>query len=185
MSSAMIRPLAGCLLLGGLGCASASNQVDPSPPEPGATSAAAPSASAEAPIAPSGPLASMAWLTGRWTGTSGENVALEETWSAPGGGAMTGVGVMRPSGKAERREELRIEARDDGAIVYVATPEGQARTEFRSEPRLAGPTAATFVNEDHDWPTRIRYERVGDELRVTLKGRPGQAAESWTLRRQP
>ena len=147
------------------------------------TAAAAPPAGTPATAAPEGgPLATVSWIVGSWSGTSAEGAALDETWSPAEGATMKGTSrIVGKDGKAIT-ETLRIEARDGGAIVYVAQPGAAAPTEFTRDARTSGPTHAQFVNEQHDWPTRIRYERAGGELKVRLRGRTGQADESFVLK---
>jgi hypothetical protein len=157
---------------------------------PPATMASGPpstSASAAPPTSPApsrGPLGSVSWIVGSWAGTGPGGARVEETWVQDGEG-LKGEGRTVSADGEERRESMRIEARDGGALVLVARPDPAAPpTEFTLDPRTSGPAHAQFVNEGHDWPTRIRYERVGDELTIRVRGRPGQADESSTLRRR-
>lgn len=185
---ACVAALAGCG--GGRGAAGSVTSAEAAAPTPTTTASVAPATAAAPPAgsaappadAASGPLASVSWLVGTWSGTSTEGATLEETWAAPAGTVMTGTSkLVGKDGKATN-ETMRIEARDGGAIVYVAQPGGAAPTEFTRDARTSGPTHAQFVNEQHDWPTRIRYERTGDELKVRLRGRTGQADESFALK---
>lgn len=168
---------------GGRGEASTAASEPTAPAVAPTPATVAPPAPASAtPADASGPLASVSWLVGSWTGTSAEGATLEETWSAADGTTMKGTSrLVGKDGKAID-ETLRIEARDGGVIVYVAQPGGAAPTEFTRDARTSGPSHAQFVNEQHDWPTRIRYERAGAELKVRLRGRTGQADESFVLK---
>ncbi len=151
----------------------------PSTPPPAATPVPG---GATAPKA-AGPLAAVAWMVGIWVGKNGEGADVDETWSAPAGQVMSGTGRTK-KGDKEVTETLRIEARDGGAIVYAAQPGTAPPTEFLLDARTSGATHAQFVNEAHDWPTRIRYERAGDELKVRVRGRPGQADDTYTLKKK-
>lgn len=170
---------------GGRGEASSAAAPDPAAPAAAGTENTAPSATTTATpghAEATGPLAAVSWLVGSWRGTSAEGATLEETWSAAEGTTMKGTSKLVGKDGKVTDEVLRIEARDGGAIVYVAQPGGAPPTEFTRDARTSGPTHAQFVNEQHDWPTRIRYERAGDELRVRLRGRPGQADETFVLK---
>ena len=48
-----------------------------------------------------------------------------------------------------------------GGVFYVATPEGEGTTAFRLTRAVDG--EALFENPAHDFPTRIRYRREGDD----------------------
>jgi hypothetical protein len=172
---------AGC---GGGGSSSAGESPSSAPTAAATpTTDAAPPAST-APAAAEGPLAAVAWLVGSWTATTPDGATVEETWSAPAGNSMTGSGKTTAGGAVKSSEDLKIEARD-GALVYVAKPGGApAPTEFKHDTRVSSATVAMFVNEENEWPTRIRYELVGGEIKVKVSGRPGQSVETWTLKKK-
>jgi hypothetical protein len=147
------------------------------PPEPAGSGSAAPSAPAET------PLARLAWLQGKWTGASPDGAQIEETWSPPDppGSVMKGASKTTKGGKQVASETLAIEVRPD-AYVYVAEPSGQKKTEFIMKDKASTGTTVLFVNLEHDWPTQIRYERAGDDLKVKIQGRPGQQVVEYTLK---
>ena len=103
--------------------------------------------------APPADVSRLAWLEGRWEGTS-EGVAMEESWTAPRGGALLGVHRDVKGGRMVSFEFMRIEATADG-IVYFASPRGAAPTPFK----LAelGEKRVAFENRQHDFPQRILY----------------------------
>ena len=152
---------------------------------PAATSSAEAKAASSAPAAPtqapSGPLGRVAWLAGTWTGAKPDGTTLEEKWSAPEGSTMKGEAKASKAGKVVSTEAMSIEARPD-AVVYVATPSGQPKAEFPLNEKSSTGQVALFMNLEHDWPTRIRYERVGDDLKVKVQGRPGQQVDEYTLK---
>jgi hypothetical protein len=123
------------------------------------------------PPAPSSdPLASVAWIAGRWTGTGPDGSPAEEVWQPPSGGVMRGRGV---------NETLRIEVRD-GALHYVALPEGAAsETAFRAV--IVEEGRVVFENGEHDFPQRIEYVREQGGLRATVSDLAGSNAASWHL----
>lgn len=128
--------------------------------------------------AQAGPLSDLAFLAGCWETPAG----AEECWLPPRHGLMVGVHRSGREGRAPFFEYLRIE-RDGDVVHYVASPRGQATTVFRQVQQ--GEEWVVFENPTHDFPTRIRYERVGDELTATISGvRSGApASTSWTFRR--
>jgi hypothetical protein len=128
------RPILALALLT-LGCA-ASPRRAPSPP----------------------PRVALAWLRGTWCGPM-DGGEFCETWRDDGD-ALVGDGALRVQGSVRFSERLRIEARPDG-VFYVATPEGEGTTAFRLT--RAGDGAVLFENPAHDFPTRIRYRREGDD----------------------
>ncbi|MDI1434829.1 DUF6265 family protein [Polyangium sorediatum] len=147
-------------------------------PSPSSTSSAAPTAGGTA----TGSLKLVAWLEGSWQGKQMDDAIVDETWKVTGPMTMTGEGKATKGGDV-LVEHLRIEVRGED-VIYVATPGGGSTTEFRRDPRISGATFATFVNEAHDWPTHIRYERVGEALMVHVHGRPDQFETSFTLTRR-
>jgi len=124
---------------------------------------------------------SLAWISGTWAGTHG-NVSQMEYWSPPGGGLL--VGVHRDVFDDGRSffEYLRIEQRGD-EIFYVAMPRGSKTTDF--ELTEQGDNRAVFENPEHDFPTKIVYERDGDALTATISGLANGEirSKSWTWRR--
>lgn len=152
---------------------------------PPVAASATPSSSAKPAQPPpsSAPLARVAWLQGKWTGASADGAQIEESWSAPEppGSVMKGASKTTRGGKVVSTETLAIEVRPD-AYVYVAEPSGQKKTEFVMKDKASTGTTALFVNLEHDWPTQIRYERVGDDLKVKIQGRPGQQVVEYTLK---
>jgi hypothetical protein len=117
------------------------------------------------------------WLEGRWQ--TNEEGATGETWAWTEG-ALSGAGYIVPPvdcaapepgaeagcvGTPVETERLEIVERD-GALLYVASPVDQARTEFM----ITELDAQHFVAENplHDFPTRIEYQRVPGGLHVTV-----------------
>jgi hypothetical protein len=130
-------------------------------------------------------IADFSWLAGAWCGEQ-DGVSYEETWMAPRGGLALGLHRDIRNGKAIGFEFLRIEMRD-GRLAYVSQPNGRPPTVF---PLVsATDRTAVFGNAQHDYPKRIRYERLDVS---TLKARiddgteDGQADEwVWRTCRSP
>jgi hypothetical protein len=120
----------------------------------------------------------LAWLAGQWQTPDG---ATEESWTAPRGGMMLGVGRTIRGGAVREYEFLRLQAGADGVPVYWGSPNGAAPVGFRLS--QAGPSSATFDNPAHDYPQRIRYRRDGDALIATISAIDDSRATSWSYRR--
>ena len=101
----------------------------------------------------------LAWLAGDWQMTSA-NRCIEESWTAPSGNLLVGMGRTVAHGKATSFEFMRIEARADG-IFYVAQPGGKPPVDFK----LASESASelVFVNPGHaDHLKKVIYKREAD-----------------------
>lgn len=124
-------------------------------------------------------LADLGFMAGAWVARE-KNETTFEQWSPAEGGTMLGHGRTVRDGKLTFFETLRIERRG-ASTVYVAQPSGASPTDFT---RVASPApqTAVFENQQHDWPKRITYTRIGDELRARAEGAPGQRVVGWTLR---
>lgn len=131
----------------------------------------------------------LAWMIG--TGRSEEDGATTtERWCAGEGGVLVGDNATRAGGEVVHSEVLRVEARGD-RLVYVASPSGQATTEFTGQARCGSDVTgncarsceAVFENPEHDFPQTITYGRcLQSELLVaTIAG--GERRASWTFRR--
>ena len=123
----------------------------------------------------------LGWLAGDWA-SEADGRWTEESWAPARGGVM--LGVSR-SGRGEALREfefIRIAAGEDGAISYIAMPQGGAPVAFAL---VRHDTAsATFENPAHDYPQRIVYARDGDTLTATISAIDGSKARSWTYRRR-
>lgn len=100
------------------------------------------------------PVDRLGWLAGCWEGTLSNGATYEEAWLAPRGGMMIGTARMIRDGRAVAWEYLRI-VDDQGTLVYVAQPSGQAETPFRASD--VGEGSVTFENPEHDFPQRVLY----------------------------
>ncbi len=131
-----------------------------------------------------GGIGELAWLAGAWVGTRGASGAtsIEERWSPPLGGAMLGVSRTVSRGRMTAFEYLRIIERD-GGLVYVAQPNGGAKTEFVLTE--LGPTRAVFLNPRHDFPQRIVYERSAEgQLTASIGFAKGGKPQRFEFKRE-
>lgn len=134
--------------------------------------------------APPARLSDLGWMSGQWQTEAQNEDFTQEVWSEPRGGIM--LGYSR-SGRGERTREfefLRIQAGADGVLTYYAQPGGRPPVGFRLVAHDS--TSATFENPQHDFPQRIRYERVGDvTIYATISKLDGSNGMRWQYRRQP
>ncbi len=129
-------------------------------------------------------LASLAWMTGSWSGIQ-DGVTSEEHWSTPQGGLMLGMHRDVKEGRAVSFEFLRVVARGD-SLVYVALPRGRNETPFPMK-SLAG-KRVVFENPQHDFPQRILYWQTRpNELHARIEGTLNgkEEFEEWTWKRTP
>jgi hypothetical protein len=123
----------------------------------------------------------LGWLAGDWV-SEADGRWTEESWAPPRGAMM--IGYSR-SGRGEMLrafEFIRIARGDDGALAYIAMPQGGAPVAFRLVRH--DNASATFENEAHDYPQRIAYARTGDTLTATISAIDGAKARRWTYRRR-
>ncbi|WP_447758672.1 DUF6265 family protein [Sphingopyxis fribergensis] len=127
----------------------------------------------------------LAWLAGQW-GQEADGRWTEESWTAPRGGVMLGHSRSGRGDVLREFEFIRIARGDDGALAYIAQPQGGAPVAFglvRHE-NANGAASATFENPAHDYPQRIAYARSGDTLTATISAIDGSKPRSWTYRRR-
>ena len=148
---------------------------------------AAPRVGPAAPPAVLQPLSQLAWMTGHWVRHGDDGSTSEEIWLAPRARLMPGLNREVSAAGRSQFEFLRIEQREDGRIVYVASPGGGPSTEFALS-QLDG-QHATFENPAHDFPRTLRYWREGDTLHARAEGQergvPRQLTYRWQLQRNP
>lgn len=107
------------------------------------------------------------WMAGCWERRTATTLT-EEQWMAPAGGTMLGMSRTVRGDRTVAHEALWIEERD-GRLVYVASPSGQATTEFAAT--VVADTLVAFENPDHDFPQRILYRpAAGDSLHARVEG---------------
>ena len=120
-------------------------------------------------------------MAGEWSREEGERWT-EESWAPPRGGMMIGYSRSGRGDALREFEFIRIARGDDGAISYIAMPQGGAPVAFQLV-RHEG-TRATFENPAHDFPQRIDYARDGDTLTATISAIDGAKPRRWTYRRR-
>jgi len=123
-------------------------------------------------------LKDLAWLTGSRSMQGA--IHIEERWTEPASNMMVGVSRTIRGDKVVEFEFLRIEARADG-LYYVAQPGGRPPTDFKLT-RWDG-TEAIFENPQHDFPKRILYRRLPDNVVVArVDGGAGTKGQEFTFK---
>lgn len=127
-------------------------------------------------------LAPAAWLAGCWEATSANGRSVtEEQWMAPSGGLMVGMSRSVRDGTARGYELLTIRVGEDGGLVYRAAPSGQAVTDFSA--RAVAPGRLEFVNAEHDFPKKIVYTLLEEDLtEAAVFGEVDAPEPAFTLR---
>ena len=124
----------------------------------------------------------LAWMAGHWIRHGDDGRSSEEVWLAPRGRLMPGLNREVSASGRSHFEFLRIEQRDDGRVVYVASPGGGPTTEFTLT-RLVD-QRAIFENPAHDFPRRLIYWREGDSLNARAEGEERGASRQLEYRWQ-
>lgn len=123
----------------------------------------------------------LGWLAGDWV-SEADGRWTEESWASPRGGMMMGYSRSGRGDVLREFEFIRIARGTDGALAYIAMPQGGAPVAF---PLVRHDKASvTFENAAHDYPQRIAYARSGDTLTATISKIDGTKARSWTYRRR-
>lgn len=123
----------------------------------------------------------LGWLAGDWV-SEADGRWTEESWAPPRGGVMLGHSRSGRGEVLREYEFIRIARGDDGALAYIAMPQGGAPVAFRLVRQDAA--SATFENPAHDYPQRIAYVRGGDTLTATISAIDGSKPRTWTYRRR-
>lgn len=115
-------------------------------------------------------LEELEWLIGCWRRDSPRGPVYRERWRRLPGDTLWGASVTTRGDSVITSERLHIVQRGD-TIVYVAEPEGQARTEFVAT--MVTARLAVFENPAHDFPQRVIYRAAGDSLHARIDGMVG------------
>ena len=122
-----------------------------------------------------------AFMTGCWNLVDGEHWT-QECWMAPKAGIMLGASREGKGTELTSWEQLRIEQVPDGKLTLYASPEGRDWVPF--EARTVSATAVEFVNAEHDFPQRIRYEIKSGRLEAEISLLNGSKPVRWTYARE-
>jgi len=121
------------------------------------------------------------WLTGCWEQES-ETGWTEECWNDPRAGIMMGSGRSGTGERLKDWEVMQIEVGPAGdpaipTMTFYGAPMGEGRMPFKWVP--SSEKGVTFVNEEHDYPQRIRYWREGQDLMAEVSLKDGSNARRW------
>lgn len=133
---------------------------------------------------PASGLAKIAWIHGAWMESRPDGTKVEEYWSPPRAGIMLGAGRTSKGDKLMFFEHLRIMEASDGSVTYFAQPRGRPATPFKAVEITD--ERVVFENLEHDFPTRVIYERDGaNGLKARTEGKQGtrNVTESWNYKR--
>jgi hypothetical protein len=113
------------------------------------------------------------WMVGCWQATSARDGSIiTETWLAPRGGNLLGIGQTVREGKTVAWEAMRLY--DEGGGVKLWLRPG-LRTELTFTLDGAGENFASFVAKEADGTTKLRYERKSPtEMVATFRLEQGE-----------
>lgn len=146
------------------------------PPSPSpATPSPATGGSTELPSA----LAPLSWWIGNW-----ENDAGSEHWVAAGG-ALFGIALAR-DGTFEVMvvDDADGPGKPDGTLRMWAMPRGATSVMFTAT-AAARDGEVTFVNQSHDFPTRITYAGSSNQLRAEIAGDDATRSQAFRWHKIP
>ena len=121
-----------------------------------------------------------AFMAGCWEIAEGDRWT-QECWMEPKAGLMLGASREGAGTKLNSWEQLRVEQRTDGSIMFMASPGGRPAVPFKGV--SVSPTAAEFTNADNDYPQRIRYELKGGKLVAEISQLDGSKPMRWSYTR--
>ena len=112
-------------------------------------------------LAPTGPLAPLAWLSGCWRGEVNKR-EFREFWHPLRGNVMVGVSRNALPERTISFEYLRLEPRADG-VYYVTASMGRNESAFKlaSTKRDGTDEIFTFQRGGTEFPTSLTYRRGG------------------------
>jgi hypothetical protein len=111
--------------------------------------------------------ASVSWMAGCWRQESPTRT-VDEVWMRPNGDGMLGMSRTVSKGRIVEHEFLQLRVQD-GKLVYIAKPSGQAEATFTA--KTIGAREVIFENLAHDFPQRIIYRLQPDgNLAARIEG---------------
>jgi len=144
--------------------------------------------SAPAPAAPAAPavrpgLSDLAWLEGTWRGRVGTR-DFEARYTGPEGGVILSASKYSTGGRPTGFEFERFQDKD-GHVVLTPYPDGkESPATFRLTDYDQKARRAVFENPQHDFPTKISYQRVAEDSLTILVSGPGKDGEESVIRYQ-
>ncbi len=124
-------------------------------------------------------LPGLAFMSGCWQGKTASGSTIEEHYTTPSSNLILGTTRYLRDGATRNFEFTMINADSSGSRV-TPHPGGRASVSFRESGRTQ--TSVVWDNASHDFPQRIRYERVGqDSLVATISLIDGSRATGYRM----
>jgi hypothetical protein len=118
-------------------------------------------------LVPPSDISAVSWLAGCWRQESPSRT-VDEVWMTPAGDGMLGMSRTVAKGRIVEHEFLQLRVQD-GRLVYIAKPSGQAEAAFPA--KTVGAKEVVFENLKHDFPQRIIYRLQADgNLTARIEG---------------
>ncbi len=114
------------------------------------------------------------WLVGEWKLTLKNNKTLMESWAKASDSLFVGESKMvAPDGSITPQETIRLQLKADG-WHYQPTALGQNENQ-EVDFKVIFISGTEFIAENpaHDFPQRIQYRRIGDNLYASIEGKNG------------
>lgn len=112
-------------------------------------------------------LSELNWLLGTWQQQTTQKVT-EEHWAAVSESSFEGKTTTRYTSKdSVYIEHLRLVAMLDGVFYLAMVPENPLPVPFKA--MECQKHVAVFENQQHDFPQRLRYELIGEQLHIRVE----------------
>jgi len=127
------------------------------------------------------------WFLGEWANTSKDG-ELTERWKKENDSVYHGESYFVVGGKdTVFAEHVRLEEANSKLAYIVTVPDQNKALPVRFEATSATLKQIVFENKQHDFPTRIVYNKVGNdslvaEISGTKNGRP--ASETFKMKKR-
>ena len=121
------------------------------------------------------------WLEGVWRGRVGGR-DFEARYTSPDGGLILSMSKYTANGKAVEFEFERFTEKE-GTVVLTPYPDGkESPATFRLTDFDQKTRRAVFENPEHDFPTKISYQRVAEDSLTILVSGPRKDGKEKVLR---
>lgn len=125
---------------------------------------------------------SVSWLAGCWEYRGGEP-GSGETWMPPAGGSLLSVARRVENGKLASWEFQRI-VEQDGDLVFIALPSGQAEGRFPLKSLTA--QQVVFERPEDDFPKRVMYRLAQNgNIAARIESADATQAVDFPMKRTP
>ena len=127
----------------------------------------------------------LGWMAGSWRCEIWGGV-FEETWSLPAPDGMIGMGRHLREGKTTFTEAMSIQPDGEGGLIMWILTSRLSAEGLKAKPfqlQEQGPGFAVFARPPGDFPTTIRYERMGEDSMLCLLEGEGRSERFGFVRR--